>query len=148
MVLGVKTLYTMRTLFSDKVKIEIRWKVKSHEYNFNDFSEFRNEWIIKTMSKMSILVRKKWRKKATEEKKTRFYVDILTFFWHLKKKSWKNYFSILQLVCKIFAMCGFKILFAVVTVSMSVIIKNKSSTFSCSLVKTLNNKILIGKKIW
>ena len=45
-------------------------------------------------------------------------------------------------------MCGFKILFAAVIVFISVIITNKISTFSCSWVKTLNNKILIGKKNW
>ncbi len=64
-----------------------------------------------------------------------------------KKKCWKNYFSILQLVCKRFKFCDFKILFAVATVSISIIWKNKSSTFSCSWVKTFNNTILIGKKI-
>ncbi len=44
-------------------------------------------------------------------------------------------------------MYGFKILFAVVTVFISVIVTNNISTFSCSWVKTLNNKILISKKI-
>ncbi len=57
----------------------------------------------------------------------------------------------MKLVCKIFKFCDFNILFAVVTVSISVILKNKSRTFSCSWVKTLKNKILklvkkIGKK--
>ena len=51
------------------------------------------------------------------------------------------------MVCKILKFCDFKILFAVVTVSISVIWKNKSNTFSCSWVKTFNNTILIGKKI-
>ena len=63
-----------------------------------------------------------------------------------QKKMLEKLLSLLQLVCKIFKICGFKILFAVVTVSISVIVKNKSSTFSYSWVKTLNNKMLIGKK--